>query len=189
MCGVFCCGESWLQRPVHARSCAICAWAVGHARIRTSMGAHEREREGPEVAARRSAERGELEFPPPLLCMWLQYMYRPKSFFSSGKKAALFSSPVSLAACPSLHEHVHTHLSPHHTMAKNINPLLSRSHGHSHPPSSLPSAFGAAPLSLISAVCALAPLLLSLSLSPLSLTHPPTRMPCAHAPRGRPAQD
>eukprot|EP00966_Prymnesium_polylepis_P235723 5451527-Prymnesium_polylepis.1 len=27
MCGVFCCGGSWLQRPVRARSCAIRAWA------------------------------------------------------------------------------------------------------------------------------------------------------------------
>eukprot|EP00966_Prymnesium_polylepis_P167849 3880149-Prymnesium_polylepis.1 len=38
-CVVFRCGGSGLQRPVRARSCAIRAWAVGHARIGTSMSA------------------------------------------------------------------------------------------------------------------------------------------------------
>uniref|UniRef100_A0A6T7YM87 Uncharacterized protein n=1 Tax=Prymnesium polylepis TaxID=72548 RepID=A0A6T7YM87_9EUKA len=55
--GVFCCGGPVLQRFVRARSCAIRAWAVGHAWIGTSMSAPERGRE--DAGAGRATQGGE----------------------------------------------------------------------------------------------------------------------------------
>ena len=56
LCGVFCCGGSGLQRLARARSCAIRAWAVGHAWIGTGMSAHELGRE--DAGAGRATEGG-----------------------------------------------------------------------------------------------------------------------------------